>query len=117
MKEAGISLIPQLPIQWREPWYPINDQAHQQGIQEELQREIGPLHPLWNTNPVVFAKRCDCDDVGVYLADGRFAIVHLVWHGHIDQFPDRYPATRLFDSLAAFQQAVDSDVIDWGSDE
>ena len=86
-----------------------------QGVQAELDREVGPLHPLWNSGANVVAMRRDCDDVAVQLSDGRFAIVHLVWHGRIDPFPGEFPSTRIFDTLNSFQRAIDVDVDDWAA--
>jgi hypothetical protein len=111
MSEKAGASIPEFAISWREPWYQVETE-HQPSIQAELQRDVGPLHPLWNAGAVVFARRRDCDDVAVHLADGRFAIVHLVWHGRIDQFPDEFPWTRIFDSLSSFQRAIDVDAGD-----
>jgi len=39
----------------------------------------------------------------VQLNDGRFACVHLVWHGKIDQYPDKFPSSNIFDSVKSLQ--------------
>ena len=105
------------PISWREPWYPVEDANLRAAIQAELAREVGPLHPLRETEPVVIGKRDDCDDVVVSLSNHRFAIVHLVWHGGIDHYSDQFPRTRIFDGIDALQQALDIDNDDWAVGE
>jgi hypothetical protein len=105
--------VPNPPINWKAPWYLLEVSEHQQGIQKELTLEIGPLHPLWETSPIALGKRENSDDIVVDLNDGRFAIVHLVWHGHIDQVPDRFPATTFFENLASLQNEIDSESERW----
>jgi len=109
--------IPRPDIRWRTPWSQIEDEEQQQGIQAELQRELSSAHSLWKTAPVVFGKHQGNDDVLVALADGRFAIVHLVWHGKVDQFPDKFPWTHICADLQAFQQELDSEADDWRESE
>ncbi|WP_198264199.1 hypothetical protein [sulfur-oxidizing endosymbiont of Gigantopelta aegis] len=48
------------------------------------------------------------DDVLVYLKDGRFACVHLVWHGHIDQQPSLYPSCEILLGLEALQKFINA---------
>jgi hypothetical protein len=100
-------------IEWKEPWYLLDQPSRRRGLARELALEVGPLHPIWGTDPVVLGTRDDCDDIVVSLSGGRFAIVHLIWHGAIDQFPDRYPSTKLFADAAAFQRQIDADADDW----
>src|SRR6185436_10800352 len=113
MTEDAGSSIPELDITWREPWRQLEDAEHQRRLQDELEREVGLLHPLWSAGANVFALRVDQDDVAVRLADGRFAVVHLVWRGRIDGLPDEFPWTRIFDTLSSFQRAIDVDADDW----
>jgi hypothetical protein len=84
---------------WKEPWFEISGPEHKSAIERELALEIGPQHALWGTNPSVIGVRQDCDDVAVELADGRFAIVHPIWHGHIDQFPKEFPFSLILAGL------------------
>lgn len=109
--------IPRPDIRWRTPWYQIEDEEQQQGIQAELHRELSFAHPLWGTEPVVFGKHQGNDDVLVALTDGRFGIVHLVWHGKVDQFPDKFPWTLICPDSQAFQKALDSEADEWSETE
>lgn len=54
-----------------------------------------------------------CDDVLVALQDGRFAVVHLVWNGTVDQYPDKFPFTVLYADFAALQKCMDEEAADW----
>lgn len=54
-----------------------------------------------------------CDDVLVALQDGRFAVVHLVWNGTVDQYPDTYPCTVLYEDFAALQKRMEQEFADW----
>ena len=55
--------------------------------------------------------------MAVELADGRFAMVHPVWHGHIDQYPDRFPHSLVFADLPEFQAHIDGDAEEWAAQE
>jgi len=91
-------------INWIEPWWHVKDNAKvKAGIQKELEAEIGPQHPLWQFKPEAIAKTDANDDVIVQLNDGRFACVHLVWHGKIDQYPDKFPSSVIFDTVKSLQ--------------
>jgi len=102
---------------WKEPWCGIEDSKQKAAIEKELALEIGPEHPLWGTRPSAIGTRQDCDDVAVELSDGRFAIVHLVWHGKIDQFPREYPFALMLADLPTFQSEIDSDALEWSDEE
>lgn len=102
--------FPDVNLSWPETWWFLkNEEDLRKGIQEELNSEIGPKHPLWGFKPVVFAKCNGTDDVLVYLKDGRYALVHLVWHGHIDQEPDKYPATGFIADDVELQKFLDEE--------
>ena len=100
--------IPNPPLDWKQPWYLLEDAEHELGVQRELTLEVGPKHPLWGKSPFAFGRRMDNDDIVVELNDGRFAIVHLVWHGHIDQIPEVFPFTTFFEDLASLQAEIDN---------
>src|SRR5258708_22461637 len=104
-------------VAWKEPWWAVSSPEHKSALEKELALEIGPQHPLWGTKPSVLGVRRDCDDVAVELADGRFAMVHPVWHGHIDQYPDRFPHSLVFADLPEFQALIDGDAEEWAAQE
>ena len=102
--------FPEERFNWKEPWWNLEEnQELRLGIQKELNAEIGPKHPLWGLKPVVFGKTDACDDVVVHLKDGRFACVHLVWHGKIDQYPDKFPWTTIYETASALQKFLDGE--------
>jgi hypothetical protein len=105
--------VPKISIRWKAPWCPIENDKEQQSIQVELLKELSPEHPLWGTNPVAFGRHQGCDDVLVALTENRFAIVHLVWHGKVDQYPDKFPSTTIFTSLPELQKELDSEAEYW----
>lgn len=100
--------LPRPAIAWKSPWRQIETAAEQHGLQGELLAELSAAHPLWGLDPVVFGRHQSADDVLVALNDGRFAIVHLVWRGHVDQFPADYPSTLFFANLAELVAALDA---------
>ena len=73
---------PDHEFNWSAPWWSLKENLRAKiGIQKEIHLEIGPKHPLSKLQPIAFAK-CDAShDVLVFLNDGRFACLHLVWHG------------------------------------
>jgi len=91
-------------IAWQDPWSPLETAAEQHGLQRELVAELSPAHPLWGTDPIVFARHQGTDDILVGLNDGRFALVHLLWHGHVDQLPATYPSTAFYPRLDALRE-------------
>lgn len=107
---AGLDELyfPDDAISWPSPWWCLESNLKvRTGIQVELNAEIGPQHPLWGLKPVVIGK-CDAnDDIVVHLVDGRYACVHLVWHGKIDQYPSNCPSTLIFESAADLQSFFD----------
>jgi len=99
---------PQNTIQWPSSWWPLSEDAELRlALQQELHKEIGPKHPLWGLNPVIFAKSDSNDDVLVHLNNQKFAIVHLLWHGHIDQLPEIFPSTQLLEDENELQHYLD----------
>jgi hypothetical protein len=109
--------LPRPNIAWQEPWRQVEDRNEQLGLQRELDAELSSAHPLWGTRPVVFGRHRATDDILVALEDGRFAIVHLVWHGHVDQFPAEFPsATICEDSNALEAELAEQTRISQGHD-
>lgn len=100
--------LPRPNVVWQEPWSQLEDVNEQHSLQRELLAELSAAHPLWNCNPVVLGRSSANDDVLVSLNNGRFATVHLVWHGHVDQFPETYPTTVFYDSLEELQEELSS---------
>ncbi|HBY64425.1 MAG TPA: hypothetical protein DEH78_31780 [Solibacterales bacterium] len=96
-------------IQWNEPWREVREESERAGLERELAAEVGPQHPLWGLGARIIGRHSSQDDVVVSLAAGGYAIVHLVWHGHIDRFPREYPATTIYADQAELQAALDSD--------
>ena len=95
---------PDEQFDWTENWWFFeNLLSFGDGIQNEVNAEIGEKHPLWRYEPIAIAKSNDSDDVIVRLNDGRYASVHLVWHGKIDQFPEKFPDSKIIGDSAALQ--------------
>jgi len=117
MTTESENLNPRTGPAWKAPWFEVTDSVHKAAIQKELALEIGPEHPLWRTDPCVLGARQDCDDVATKLADGRFAIVHPVWHGHVDQFPKQFPSTTILANLSELQFRIDRDAAEWNDQE
>jgi len=102
--------FPKHEFKWNEPWWPLKESKRSRaGIQRELNLEIGPQHPLWDLQPIAFGKTDANDDVLVFLSDGRFACVHLIWHGKIDQYPDKYPSFLFLDTPVKVQEFLDNE--------
>lgn len=97
-----LTVEPNWPDHW---WYLKGEQTLRNGIQAELHKELSRAHPLWGWRPVVVAKCEYNDDILVELCDGRFAIVHLVWHSRVDNQPEIYPHTFMIDSTDDLQAA------------
>ncbi|HGF4916532.1 TPA: hypothetical protein ACF5BQ_004695, partial [Vibrio parahaemolyticus] len=102
------SLAMKEEVNWPEPWWNLDENAKVKvGIQKELECEIGPKHPLWQLKPIAIGKTDANDDVIVQLNDGRFACVHLVWNGKIDQCHDKFPSSIIFDCVTGLQSYID----------
>ncbi len=80
---------------WLDPWHPTKP-----GLEKELAREVGPLHPLHGQQATAVGRRLDCDDVLFFLPEGPFplAVVHLTWTGQREQKPE-FPWTRFYADL------------------
>jgi len=97
-------------IVWKGPWRTVQrfekfDELA--ALQRELTKELSPVHPLASLTPRVIG-RCEAsDDIVVELSDGRLAVVHLTWRGEPDQFPDKFPGTAIYASVAEFNDAID----------
>lgn len=86
----GIALLP--------PWRAAL--PNEQSLAIELQREVGPAHPLFGKKALVLAKRGDNDDV-LFLVEGvaePFAVVHLTWRDSREEGP-LWPHTVFFETL------------------
>jgi hypothetical protein len=102
--------FPEVNFSWPKSWRSLeNEEELRKRIQVELNAEIGPKHPLWGFKPVAFAKRNSSDDILVHLKDGRFALVHLVWHGPIDQQSDKFPSTGFLTNDVELQKFLDDE--------
>jgi hypothetical protein len=110
LADINVLPFPDVNLVWPESWWFLkNEEELRKGIQKELNSEIGPKHPLWGYKPVVFAKCNESDDILVQLKDGRFALVHLIWHGHIDQQPGRFPSTGFLENDVELQKFLDEE--------
>ena len=82
-------------FQFRAPWRSISEPR----LHEELYRELSPQHQLFGVEARAVAVRQDNDDVLFELsrknAPVRFAVVHLTWSDHSDQF-STFPGTHLY---------------------
>lgn len=103
-------VLPSFHFKWTDPWWCLGENRElQQGIQKELESEIGNEHPLFEFKPLVFGK-CDAnDDIVVILNDGRFALVHLTWSGRVDSFPNNFPSSEIYDTAELLQNFLDDD--------
>jgi hypothetical protein len=82
---------------WTDPWHLV--EAEGQGLITELQREVGPRHPLAGVRVIPVARRHDRDDVLFLLPeDGdRLALVHLTWSGKREADP-QWPHTVFYEN-------------------
>jgi hypothetical protein len=79
-----------------EPWGPVNNA---QGLETELQRELGPGHRLHGRLDLrAVARRADCDDV-LFVSDTIAAVVHLTW---AKEPTAEHPQTEIFSSIEDF---------------
>ena len=67
---------------------------------QELYKELGKEHILYDIQVKELARREECDDVLFLLLDGseRYAVVHLTWSGKKEKNP-LYPLTRLYNKF------------------
>jgi hypothetical protein len=93
-------------IKWRGFWKGLQSDAETLGLQRELEKEVGPKHPLWGRQPKVIGRCTGNDDIVVRLSDDSFATVHLVWHGKIDSHPEKYPWTEFYSSASDLEKVM-----------
>jgi hypothetical protein len=76
-------------VTFPEPWYPIIDVTAARTLADELARELGEGHLLFDVAVEAVARRADRDDVLFRLLDGsgRLALVHLTWRGEVEPAP------------------------------
>ena len=93
-------------MEWPYPFSPIEHPEDRPAFEVELQRELKPGHSLFGLPVAAIGRSYDQHDVLFELRDGsgRVAEVHLTWAGEKEKPP--WPGTALFDSLAAWVEAV-----------
>ncbi|QIF02621.1 hypothetical protein [Roseimicrobium sp. ORNL1] len=96
-------------MSWQEPWIPVRNESEWRLLQTELDRELSSGHPLWHTGATIFGRHQGSDDVLVFLRDGRFGVVHLMWHGKVEQRPDQLPWTVLYDDIDTLQKGLNEE--------
>ena len=93
-----------MKLNWLHPWQSVDDWTPDQRrkIENQLNVEVGPTHPLYKTSVATIGVRCDCDDTLFQLNDGtgRFAVVHLTFRQSQEPMP--WPNTQLFESFEDF---------------
>lgn len=71
---------------WGDTWEAVLPLS---GLQQELDRELTPDHPLTKMSPIVFGRCRSCDDVVATVlrqgAEPAFGVVHLTWRGRAEQ--------------------------------
>ena len=82
-------------LQWLEPWRPTAA-----GLEAELEKEVGPAHPLFGRQAISVGRRDDRDDVLFFLPDNPYplAVVHLTWAAIRENSPE-WPHTTFYSSL------------------
>jgi len=86
-----------------------------EGLVSELQREVGPDHPLFDKSARALAVAQDRDEVLFEIADRqahRYAVVHLTWSGKWERSA-KFPWTEFFDSLDQWLQWMKADHEDY----
>lgn len=91
---------------WPRGWFAIDDPEHKRLFAEELASELGAGHPLKGLSAVAIARADGRDDYLFQLADKRVAEVHLTFANRPERLP--WPATAVFDNLAAWRQATET---------
>ncbi len=91
-------------IEYLDPWWSTADQDvvfHEQ-FHEQLEREVGPGHVLYQVPVRLIARHDASDDCLFELLDGsgRVAIVHLTWSRTQERLP--WPETIICDDLQTF---------------
>ena len=85
-----------LTLDWLAPWRPATQGAH---LEAELEREVGPGHPLHGVRAVAVGRRLDSDDVLFFIPgpQARLVVVHLTWKGGREADPSS-PETIFYKS-------------------
>jgi hypothetical protein len=93
--ENSISRADFEAIPWLLPWEPSDVP-----LEDQLQREVGRVHPLYGRKAITIGRRVDNDDVLFFLPDGPapLAVVHLTWSGRREERAE-WPSTILYASL------------------
>lgn len=92
---------------WVDSWYAVTDEHTRKILEDELRKEVGPEHPLWNKRLQLIARRDGSDDALFSFDDGRIAEVHLTWTGKPECHP--WPGTRIFAGLDQWRAANPAD--------
>lgn len=97
---------------WSRLWRPVHDGV--QGgeavsLQKTLESELTKAHPLYSYRPKPFGRCIANDDVAALLNDGRIAVIHLSWKGKPDPYPDKYPSWGCFNTVEAFNRAIEDE--------
>jgi hypothetical protein len=112
---VGEARVVESEVRLLSPWQlPYNPEA----LASELNREVGPLHPLFGKCTRALAVARDRDDVFFEILGGRdcrYAVVHLTWAGQQEAAPT-CPSTRFFGSLDEWHTWMTEDHEDftWG---
>ena len=94
---------------FEEPW---ETARHSDFLQEQIEAELTPPHPLYAKVVRTLAIRADSDDVLVQTTEG-FALVHLSWCRRSQPTPD-FPHTLLLKDWETFlDQVYEPDVSAW----
>lgn len=99
-----------MAVEFREPWYEVENEIHRTALQRQYDLEISEEHPLSGKKGRVIGKHVGTDDVLIQLADERFAIVHLTWStGPGDA---TWPESSMFASTADLTAVIAQDADD-----
>jgi hypothetical protein len=95
-----------------DPWT-MTYVGYEQEFIEELQREIGPEHPLYRRDVFAIAVRRDPDAVIFQTVDGEiYAIIHLTWSGRRETAVGM-PMSELLENRQAVGQRITADHAEW----
>ena len=85
-------------LTFQRPWVRVGQ--HADILDQELEKEVCPEHPLYGSRARAVAQRTDSDDVLFQLENSRYkyAVAHLTWSGQTEPNAS-WPATQCFDSL------------------
>lgn len=86
-----------MSIDWLAPWHPAEGDC--KALEDQLARECGPRHRLFDVKAKLIARRADTDDALFALPDGRVAEVHLTWRQTGPEPDSRWPAAGIHASL------------------